>query len=55
MFATLIGNTTWIVIAAVSAPVAFAITFYLLAHEPKKRQLRPGHPAYEGDDDDLDA
>jgi hypothetical protein len=51
MFATLIGNSTWIVIAAVSAPVAFGVTFYLLAHEPRKRRLSPGHPAYEGDDD----
>jgi len=55
MLATLIGNPTWNVIAAVSAPVAFAITFFLLAHEPRKRRLHPGHPAFEGDDEDDQA
>jgi hypothetical protein len=52
MLATLIGNPTWIIVAAVSAPVAFALTFYLLAHQPRGRRPEAGHPAFEGEEED---
>lgn len=52
MIATLIGDPTWIIIAAVSAPAAFVLTFYLLAHQPRGRRPQAGHPAFEGDDED---
>ncbi len=55
--ASLIGNPTWAVIAALSAPVAFGITFLLLSRDPGGgRGDQPSHPAYTGppdDDDDL--
>jgi hypothetical protein len=58
LVASLIGNPALAVVAAVAAPVAFVITFWLLAKDPGDRRGRQhGHPAYTGppedDDDDL--
>jgi len=52
MVATLVGNHALILFTAIAAPCAFAVTFYLLAHEPRARRLHPGHPAWDGEADD---
>ena len=52
MLATLVENHGLILFTTVAVPCAFAATFYLLAHEPKKRRLHPGHPAWDGEADD---
>jgi len=51
--ATLIGNPTWAVIAALATPLSFIILFILLSKDPgPRRHVDPGHPAYVGRPED---
>lgn len=52
MIASIIGDPVWAVIAAVVVVFAFLATYYVLIHEPKARTPGPGHPAFEGDEDE---
>ena len=52
MFANIVGDPTWALIAVVVLVFAFLATYYLLIHEPPARTPGPGHPAYEGDEDE---
>ena len=53
--ATLIGDPTWAVVAAVLVPLAFVLLIYLLAKDPgPRRNVSEGHPAYVRGRDDED-
>ena len=54
MIASIVGNPVWAVIAAAVAVFAFLGSYYIFIHEPPDRHPGPGHPAYEGDEDDDD-
>ena len=47
LIATIIGDPTGAIVAAIVAPVAFVIMFILLAKDPgQHRSIREGHPGY---------
>lgn len=52
MIASIVGSPGWAWVAAIVLVVSFVLTYYILMHEPKARVPGPGHPAYEGDEDD---
>ncbi|HMK92556.1 MAG TPA: hypothetical protein VK576_06120 [Thermoleophilia bacterium] len=56
--ASIVGSPVWAVVAAVAAPICFALTFVLLSKDPgDKRGQRPEHPAYTGprtEDDEFE-
>ena len=55
MFIAMLGNGGWAIVAAIAAPIAFALTFLLFTKDPgTSRGAKPGHPAYWGDDIDDD-
>ena len=52
MIGSIVGSPTWAVVAAIVLVVCFVLTYYILIHDPRPRTPGPGHPAYEGDEDD---
>jgi hypothetical protein len=54
MIASIVGDPAWGVVAAAVAVFAFLGMYFILVHEPPARTPGPGHPAYEGDEDDDD-
>ena len=52
MIGSYIGNPWWGAVAAAMVVVAFAFTAWVIFHEPRQRTPGPGHPAYEGDEDE---
>ena len=52
MIGSYIGNPWWGAVAAAMVVVAFAFTGWVIFHEPRQRTPGPGHPAYEGDEDE---
>ncbi len=53
LIATIIGDPTGAILAAIVAPVAFVIMFILLAKDPgRHRSVGEGHPGYVPERDD---
>ncbi len=52
MIASMVGNPWWGILASVLVVAAFTMTAWVVFHEPRSRTPGPGHPAYEGDEDE---
>jgi len=54
VIASIVGDPVWAVVAAALTVLAYAATAWVIFHEPRSRTPGPGHPAYEGRDEDED-
>ncbi len=52
MIASIVGSPGWAVVAAVLVVLAYTMTAWVIFHEPGAKTPGPGHPAYEGDEDE---
>ncbi len=52
LIGSFVGNPWWGVFASAMLVLAFAMTAWVIFHEPRSRKPGPGHPAYEGDEDE---
>jgi hypothetical protein len=50
MVAALFSHTTWTIILCVWLVVVEVTAYSLLARTPRARKLKPGHPAYKGEE-----